>query len=107
MAVKKLNEKQQKLNKELDSIGTRDFTFEDIHKMTLWKVQRYPHITQEALSALNELALIKSLENENDEQLARNAIKLLLRCTGVRLPMASTSSRDSALTSMRRWCPAT
>lgn len=93
MALKKLNENQQKLNDELDSIGTRDFTCEDIHKMTLWKVQRFPYIKPEALSSLNKLKSIKSLENEKDELLARTTLKQLLGCSGVRLPMASTYLR--------------
>lgn len=88
-----VNTLQTQLTEELDLIGGRDFSYDDIYKMTLWKVQRFPHIKSEALTALNQLTAIKSLEDKKDVELARNALRLLLECTGVRLPMASTYLR--------------
>lgn len=91
--MEQIDEHQEKLKNELDSIGQRDLTYDDLYKMTLWKVQRFPDIKDSALLALNKLTYIQDLNDKNDNKLAREALELLLECKGVRLPMASTYLR--------------
>lgn len=77
------------LTNELDNIGKRDLTSEDIFKMTLWKVARFPQIDNDMLDKLNSLAECKQL----DTKLTHDVLDKLLSQRGVRLPMASTYLR--------------
>lgn len=80
---------EPELTKELDNIGKRDFTCEDIFKMTLWKVARFPQIDDDMLEKLNSLSGCTQL----DKKLTRDVLDKLLSQKGVRLPMASTYLR--------------
>lgn len=84
---------QPELTKELDTIGIRDMTFEDIHKITLWKVARFPNVSNTTLEQLNNMSKVKSIENPQDRINIKETLKSLLNCSGVRLPMASTYLR--------------
>ena len=74
---------------ELDSFCLRDITKEDLYKITLWKVNRFPMINDNIIVKLNSLRTFKSL----DERKTREVLHELLRIKGIRLPMASTYLR--------------
>lgn len=83
---------QPELTEDLDNLGgDYSFTFNDLYKITLWKVSRFPIINPKALDALNNLANYDSLYAAKDA--ARVALTELLKCKGVRLAMASTYLR--------------
>ena len=83
---------QLELTKYLDNLdGNYSFTKDDIYKITLWKVGRFPNISQEALIAFNKLANYNSLYTAKVD--VEIALTELLKCKGVRLPMASTYLR--------------
>ena len=74
---------------ELDELKHRKLSKEDIHKITLWKLNRFPSISDETLKKLN------SLESKGpiDREKTRDVLKALISSDGVRLPMASTYLR--------------
>ena len=74
---------------ELDFLCHHDLTKEDLYKITLWKVNRFPIITDDIIVKLNSLRTLKTL----DEEKTREVLHDLLRIKGVRLPMASTYLR--------------
>ena len=83
---------QLELTEDLDNLnGDYSFTFNDLYKITLWKVSRFPIIKPKALDALNNLANYAALNAAKDA--ARVALTELLECKGVRLAMASTYLR--------------
>jgi hypothetical protein len=75
------------LTRELDGI-TGDFDQNIINKIALWKVARYPHVDEITIERLNGIAGDQEY-NEGHKKI----LCLLLRCRGVRLPMASTFLR--------------
>ena len=76
---------------ELDALkgNGKDFKEEDIFRITLWKVDRYPVISDDALIQINELRKCQEL----DEVETRKVLTTMLKCDGVGLPMASTYLR--------------
>lgn len=40
---------------KLDHLQGKDLTQDDIHEITLWKIDRYPQISQKILAELNKL----------------------------------------------------
>lgn len=83
---------QPELTECLDNLESNySFTMDDLYKITLWKVSRFPNITDKALEALNNLANYDSLTAAKDA--AQIALMELLKCKGVRLAMASTYLR--------------
>ncbi len=75
------------LTNELDNIRG-DFDVNIINKIALWKLNRYPRLTDELIRRLNKIG--------NDEEHKEEHKKLLvdlLKCSGVQLPMASTFLR--------------
>lgn len=67
-----------------------------LNLIVLWKVNRYPTISEETIRCLNKIGNRYSgfsLKKEDDKQLARDTIKALLNSKGVKLPMASTILR--------------
>lgn len=74
---------------ELDLLCHHDLTKEDLYKITLWKVNRFPIINDDIIVKLNSLRPLKTL----DEEKTREVLHDLLRIKGVRLPMASTYLR--------------
>ena len=77
------------VTEELDKLRNRFFTKDDLYKITLWKVNRFPIIGDDVLKKLNSLRLLKSL----DEEQTREVLEDILAIKGVRLPMASTYLR--------------
>lgn len=77
-----------KITKELDNLKS-NFTINDIRKITLWKIDRYPVVTDDALSQINALRICQELNEEK----TREVLTTLLNCEGVGLPMASTYLR--------------
>ena len=74
---------------ELDQLQDKDLTLADLHEITLWKIDRYPQISQEILDELNKLH-----KSDNfDEQATRNILGAMLRAHGISLAMASTYLR--------------
>ena len=74
---------------KLDFLCSRNFTKEDLYKITLWKVNRFPIINDDIIDKLNTLRLLDTI----DEEKTRDVLELLLNIKGVRLPMASTYLR--------------
>ena len=64
-------------------------TLNDIHEITLWKINRFPSITAKTLKDLDSLKHYTTL----DEKRTRDILQDLLASNGVRLPMASTYLR--------------
>lgn len=77
----------------LDNIGYVPFDKTDIYKITLWKVARVPHISDGILNELNSLAYVKSIDDIKEKKHIVAVLQNLLKCKGVRLPMASTYLR--------------
>ena len=75
------------LTKTLDSIKD-DFDQEIINMIVLWKVNRYPYVPEDLLTALNEIRNDIAIMKHHEELLSR-----LLDCKGLQLPMASTFLR--------------
>lgn len=77
------------LTKELDDLSPSEFNLETLYKLVLWKLSRFPYITEELLSRLKDVSEIQP-KNHGE---ARELIKDLLRTSGIALPMASTILR--------------
>ena len=79
---------QKKLTEKLDNYK-EEFTETTLLEIVLWKTNRYPSITPELLTAINDLRKVYS------EEKARNLLKILLHKEhkGFDLPMASTVLR--------------
>jgi thermostable 8-oxoguanine DNA glycosylase len=75
------------LTNELDNIRT-DFDEIIINKIALWKLNRYPRLTDDLISRLNKIG---NDERHNEEH--KTLLVDLLGCRGVQLPMASTFLR--------------
>lgn len=92
MAVKEFNYEPE-LTEKLDELSKNntEFTRSTFDEITLWKVSRYPHIDDEIIEAVNNLAQYNTLD-EAIEPL-KKALRLLLEAKGVRLAMASTYLR--------------
>jgi thermostable 8-oxoguanine DNA glycosylase len=75
------------LTNVLDELN-EDFNQNTINTITLWKVNRYPYVSTDIISALNRIADDKEYKEEHKILLLR-----LLDCKGVQLPMASTFLR--------------
>ena len=84
---------EPELTTYLDQLGTREMSSEDLLKITLWKVARYPHFDDKLRHQLNSLAYIKDLSIPKEKKLAEDVLYKLLKCKGIRLPMASTYLR--------------
>jgi len=75
------------LTTELDAIhGTFDRNV--VNTIALWKLSRYPYVKDEVIDKLNAIA-----EDEEYDPKHRELLSMLLDCTGVQLPMASTFLR--------------
>ena len=77
------------LTVQLDKYKGKELTLDDINKITLWKIGRFPFMTPEALVDLNSLKDEKTLDVEKTTAV----LKELLNTTGIGLPMASTYLR--------------
>src|SRR4030042_6211881 len=75
------------LTTELDQ-NNEDFSRDTINIITLWKVNRYPYITEDIITALNKIRNDTEYKQEHKDLLLR-----LLDCKGIQLPMASTFLR--------------
>lgn len=84
---------EEELTRYLDNKRKEPFDETDILKITLWKVARYPHVDNDLLQKLNRIAFVKDLSNDEDRRLTEEVLAELLKCKGVRLPMASTYLR--------------
>lgn len=79
---------------ELDKLNTkgRNLTIEDLHQITLWKVNRFPFSDMnEPTEILKELNSLKGKEFNKEETC--KVLEILLGKSGVGLPMASTYLR--------------
>ncbi len=75
------------LTNELDNIK-EDFNEDIINKIALWKLNRYPRLTDELIRRLNKIGDDGGHKEEHKKLLIE-----LLGCSGVQLPMASTFLR--------------
>jgi len=77
------------LTKELDDLDPEEFNHETFYKIVLWKLSRFPYISEELISRLKDISSIEPKKHEE----SRDIIKDLLRTSGIALPMASTILR--------------
>jgi thermostable 8-oxoguanine DNA glycosylase len=75
------------LTNELDNIKG-DFDENIINKIALWKLNRFPRLTDELIRRLNKIGYDEGHKEEHKKLLID-----LLGCSGVQLPMASTFLR--------------
>ncbi|VVD29246.1 conserved protein of unknown function [Paraburkholderia dioscoreae] len=61
----------------------------ELYEMVLWKLSRFPHIDDELLARIGEVDSIEPGKHRD----AKCLLAELLRCKGVRLPVASTLLR--------------
>ena len=80
------------ITREYDAVGGRDFTYDDIYRLTLWKVDRYPYLQDSSNDVLQMLNAVKN-DQKLDEPKTRQLLRALLCIKGIRLPMASTYLR--------------
>jgi hypothetical protein len=80
---------QPLLTAELDLIQPSDLDLETVYKIVLWKLDRFPQITDEQVTRLKELSRLKPKEHKK----AKNLLEDLLKTPGIALPMASTILR--------------
>ena len=73
----------------LDNLQHTNFTMEDIRKITLWKLGRYPILDEECLNELNSLKYHKKL----DEIRTKEVLEKLLENNFVGISMASAYLR--------------
>ncbi len=77
------------LTAELDALDSVEFNHELFYKIVLWKLSRFPDITDTLMAELKNVAAIPAKEHEK----ARNTLTALLKTPGIALPMASTVLR--------------
>lgn len=80
---------QKALTEELDNHIT-PFTGDLINKITLWKVNRYPEITNETIALINQISKSEMVINET---LTKQVLLGLVKTKGIQLPLASTILR--------------
>jgi hypothetical protein len=78
-----------KLTDELDKLDAEKLNREMLYKIILWKLSRFPYITDELV---NELKGIKEIDPKEHRK-AQDILRKLLRTRGIALPMASTILR--------------
>ena len=76
-----------KLTKELDALDPKKLNKEMFFKIVLWKLDRYPEISDDLIKKLQDISDMKKHCH------AREMIKELLKTRGIGLPMASTILR--------------
>lgn len=81
---------QPSATNKLDQLDIDDFDLSALHEIVLWKLNRFPSITEETINLLK--SSLKDLKPKEHRQ-AENAIRALLNCHGIALPMASTILR--------------
>lgn len=77
------------LTTELDNLKPDSIDREMLYKIVLWKLSRFPYISDTLMIKLRELGVIEP-ERYKD---ARPIIRELLKTSGIALPMASTILR--------------
>lgn len=80
---------QPQLTDKLDGLNSRDFSRETVYEIVLWKLNRFPRLTEDLIAAVNGL---KGLSFDSLD-LARPVLESLLKTKGIQLPMASTILR--------------
>lgn len=80
---------QPSLTKKLDSLIPNDFNRETLYEMVLWKINRFPEISEDLIDELRKLAKLKNGEHKQ----ARDTLAKLLACRGIALPMGSSILR--------------
>lgn len=85
---------QEELTKKLDTYSD-NFNQEIINEIVLWKVNRYAKLPDEAFILLNKININETLLTEEQENIARELLSILLNplSKGIQLPMASTILR--------------
>ena len=79
------------LTEKLDQLDVEDLDREKLYEIVLWKLNRFPVISEELIGQLKGLGALKNGEHKKAEAL----LKDLLSCRGIALPMASTILRFS------------
>lgn len=85
---------QEELTTKLDAYSD-NFNQEIINEIVLWKVNRYAKLPDEAFILLNKININETLLTEEQENIARELLSILLNplSKGIQLPMASTILR--------------
>ena len=74
---------------KLDNMDIEHFNREVLYEIILWKLNRFPSIDDDILSELKNLSNLQQSEHRK----AKDTLKKLLACNGIRLPTASTILR--------------
>ena len=74
---------------ELDNMDINLFDREKLYEIILWKLNRFPEISNELIDKLKKLSEL----NKGEHRQAKKTIEELLKSKGVALPMASTILR--------------
>lgn len=77
------------LTAKLDQLNVEDLDREQLYEIVLWKINRFPVITDALIDQLKSLGSLKNGEHKK----AKGLLKDLLSCKGIALPMASTILR--------------
>lgn len=77
------------LTGELDELDAKNFNHETLYKIVLWKLSRFPYISDDLV---NKLKSIKVIEPKKHQEV-RDILRKLLNTPGIALPMASTILR--------------
>ena len=77
------------LTRKLDGLAQQDFNREVIYEIVLWKLSRFPYLTEKLIADVNALKDLSFAALE----MSKPVLESLLRTKGVQLPMASTILR--------------
>ena len=77
------------LTAKLDKLDLEGLNREQLYEIVLWKLNRFPVISDELIGQLKSLGRYQNGDHKNAEAL----LKELLQCRGIALPMASTILR--------------
>jgi hypothetical protein len=80
---------QPELTVQLDNLDL--ITREEFYRIALWKVDRFPSVSDDILHSINGLK--KLTPGDHRESSSYKTLECLLQCKGIQLPMASTLFR--------------
>lgn len=80
---------QPELTQKLDALRPEDLTTEVLYEIVLWKLNRFPKLELGLIDSIKGVSTFRPKEHRK----ASAQLRLLLQCSGIGLPMASTILR--------------
>ncbi len=80
---------QPHLTKKLDALKPEDLNAETFYEIVLWKLNRFPQVSA---GLIDELRTVRKIQPKQHREV-QPALRKLLTCQGIALPMASTILR--------------